>query len=130
MEQKSGTVIMEYLATDYPEPLTTLFYTSAFAQREKVQPTSEKVFEFSGDLTLQELVTRFHSILRPASIPFTSEPQDLDDTVEHVKIRYNPKEGPPSKHFHDVFMPLLYASLGLLIKQDHATQIKGPPIYS
>ncbi len=125
MTQES-TVIMEYLATDFPEPLTTLLYTSGYAQKHEIVPTSEKVFMFPDRFTLQDIVTASQRTLRAASVPFVMEPKNIDETVEQVRFGYKPKEAPGSDYFYNIFMPLLYAALGTIIKQHEGVEVSVP----
>lgn len=110
-------VIMEYLATDFPEPLTTQFYTSLYAQMHNVQPTSEKVYTFPTQSSLSDIVTALQRTLRIANVQHVVTPQTIDARTEAATFRYTPKYDPASKEFKNVFLPLLYGALGTIIHQ-------------
>lgn len=126
MVSEANAVIMEYLATDYPEPLSTLLYTSDLAQRNEILPTSEKVFMFPDRFTLQDIVTASQRVLRAAGVQFVMEPENIDETIEQVRLEYKPKENPGSDYFYNIFIPLLYGALGTIIKQHEGVEVSAP----
>lgn len=121
-----SAVIMKYLATDWPDPLSTLFYTQRYAQKWEIVPTNERVFVFPDRFTLQDIVTASQRTIRAASVPFVMEPENIDETVEQVRFGYKPKEAPGSDYFYNIFMPLLYAALGTIIKQHEGVEVSVP----
>ena len=110
-------VIMEKLATDFPEPLSTRFYTSAYAQRNSLQPTSEQVFQFPDGFRLEHIVQRFRTILTAASVQHGMAPEAVDQMAELVAFKYKPRYVPTSPDFKNIFLPLLYGALGLIVQQ-------------
>ena len=117
-------VIMEKLATDFPEPLSTVFYTSAYAQRNNVQPTSEQVFQFPDGFTLETIVQRFQIVLRAASVPHVMTPATVGTGPEVVAFKYKPKYPADSYDYANIFLPLLYGALGLVVHQFQGRQIQ------
>ena len=121
-------MLIEYLATDYPDCFTTLVYTMEYASRWEIMPTSEAVFEVPSGITIDTIVRQLQGYLVASGIPFEIEPKNIDEKTEYVKFKYNPTEGPLSKYFSDTFIPFLYSVLGALIKQTNAKQVMGSPV--
>ncbi len=117
-------VIMEHLATDYPDPLSTLLYTSAYAQLNNVQPTSAKVFRFPKELSISDIVKVFRPILRNANIPYAITPGAIDDKTEIVTVNYGPTYGQSSAGSEQIFLPLLYGALDVLIKTCRGAEVQ------
>ena len=109
-------VDLDYLATDYPEQLTSKLYTSGHAQMNNLQP-SGKTFRFPTELTIQELAKNLQGILRAASVPHALEPVSIDDKTGLVLIRYQPKEGINSAYFRDTFLPLMAVAVTTFINR-------------
>ena len=127
-------VIMERLATDFPEPLTTRFYTSAYAERNNLQPTGkqdEQVFQFPDGFTLETIVQRFQTILRTASVPHQMAPESVVKGVvkgtEVVTFKYIPKYPVDSSDYANIFLPLLYGALGFVIREFQGKQVQEKP---
>tara|TARA_Y100000310_G_C20504528_1_gene725747 strand:- start:93 stop:458 length:366 start_codon:yes stop_codon:yes gene_type:complete len=121
MTQES-TVIMERLATDFPEPLSTLFYTVGYSQRMELIPTSEKVYEFPEGTSLERIAGDFQQILRSASVPFKIEPSTIDADVEWVKLVYFQGYDYASDELRRG-MRLLDGAIGVLLHQNGGKEI-------
>ena len=110
-------VIMEKLATDFPDPLTTKIYTSAYAERNHLQPTSEEVYQFPDGVRLETIVQRFQIVLRDASVPYVRTPEIVEMGTEVVTFKYKPRYASTSPDFKNFFLPPLYGALGLVIQE-------------
>ncbi len=110
-------VIMEKLATDFPDLLSTKLYTSAYAERNNLQPTSEEVFQFPDGFTLEAIVQRFRTILKVVSVPHVMTPETVKMGTEVVTFKYKSNYNVNSSDYKDVFLPLLYGALGLVVKE-------------
>ena len=120
---KTPHVIMEHLATDFLEPVTTQFYTISYSQRVNRRPNSEELFIFPSELSIKQLIPRFQVMLNTAGIVHKLTPETIEDKTELVLIGYTSKHSLFSEAYTQSFLPLLYAAVCTFVKQQRAIKL-------